>query len=260
MRLTLETPPGFSFARTVNSHGWCRLRPFRLGAGGKRLEGVVRRTEGGAVAFTLHAHGGKVVVESAGRGDAATRRLLRDTARRVLNLDLDLTAFHEAARRTPGMEWMAEVDAGRLLRSPDAFEDLVKLVMTTNCTWSFTTRMVDSFVERFGEIAPDGSRAFPGPGAIARAGTVTIRERCRTGYRAPALVRLAREAAAGRLDPESWERDRRDPGDLRQEMLRWPGVGPYLSWGAPRDRSDDRQALRPVRIVERSGLVVRHDA
>jgi N-glycosylase/DNA lyase len=145
-----------------------------------------------------------VIVESSGRGDAAARRLLRETARRVLNLDLDLSTFHECVGCIDGMEWIARTGSGRLLRAPTLFEDLVKLVLTTNCTWALTTRMVDSLIEHFGESAPDGSRAFPTAG-------------------------LAREVASGRVDPEAWQHDPRDPEELRREMLDLPGVGPYVA-------------------------------
>ncbi len=30
MEITIPTPPGFSFRRTVLSHGWCALRPFEF--------------------------------------------------------------------------------------------------------------------------------------------------------------------------------------------------------------------------------------
>jgi N-glycosylase/DNA lyase len=229
MRLTLPAPQGFSFRQTVRSHGWAMLAPFRLDERATVLDGVVGRPGGGAVAYRLSAGAGKVLVEAPGRGDAPTRRLLRATARRVLNLDLDLSGFYDAVRGVDDMAWMAEVGAGRMLRSPTVFEDLVKLVLTTNCTWALTTRMVSALVERHGEAAPDGSRAFPTPEAMARAGTRGLRTGCRTGYRAPALARIARDVAADRLDPESWPHDEREATELRRAMLELPGVGPYVA-------------------------------
>ena len=159
MRLNLDAPPGFSFERTLHSHGWCRLLPFRVDETVPCLEGVVARPEGGALAYRLSAAAGKVVVESPGRGDAAARRLLRRTARRVLNLDLDLADFYDSLREDDRLGWIARSGAGRMLRAPTLFEDLIKLILTTNCTWAFTTRMVASLVERYGAQAPDGRRA-----------------------------------------------------------------------------------------------------
>jgi N-glycosylase/DNA lyase len=229
MRLTLQAPGGFSFERTLHSHGWAGLQPFLFDEPSMNLEGVVARPGGGALRYRLTARDGRIVVESPGTGDAASRRLLRATARRVLNLDLDLSEFHRAAGALPAMGWIAETGAGRLLRAPTTFEDLIKLVLTTNCTWAFTVKMTRTLVERYGEQADDGSRAFPTPAALARAGSRELRDRCRTGYRAPALAKLARDVDSGRLDPEAWERDARDPAELRKAMLELPGVGPYVA-------------------------------
>jgi N-glycosylase/DNA lyase len=229
VRLTLAAPPGFSFRQTVCSHGWCLLAPFALAADRSSVAGVASLPGGGGVRYRLSARDGRIVVESPGSGDAASRRLLRDTARRVLGLDVDLAPFHAAVRRVPGMEWIADAQAGRLMRAPTAFEDLVKLVLTTNCNWAFTTRMVGALVERYGATGGDGARAFPTPEALARAGTRELRERCRTGYRASALAEIARRVAGGHVDPEIWERDARDPHELRRELLQLPGVGPYVA-------------------------------
>jgi len=229
MRLTIEPPAGFSFKRTVCSHGWSALAPFRLDLDRGTMSGAVAAPGRAALSYRLSERGGRVVVDSPGRGDAVTRRLLRDTARRVLNLDLDLSEFHRTARRIEGMEWIAASGAGRLMRAATTFEDLIKLVLTTNCTWAFTTRMVDTLVERYGAVAADGSRAFPTPQALAGSGARALRERCRTGYRAPALAKLARDVDRGRLDPEDWERDEREAEELRKELLQLPGVGPYVA-------------------------------
>jgi N-glycosylase/DNA lyase len=229
MRLSLDAPPGFCFERTLYSHGWCRLPPFRVSEEGPCLEGVVERPEGGALAYRLSVAAGKVVVESPGRGDTAARRLLGRTARRVLNLDLDLSGFYDSLRHDDRLGWIARSGAGRMLRAPTLYEDLIKLILTTNCTWAFTTRMVASLVERYGVSAPDGRRAFPGADALAGVGARELRRRCSTGYRAPALAQVAREVSRGRIDPEAWQSDPREPAELRREMLELPGVGPYVA-------------------------------
>ena len=124
---------------------------------------------------------------------------------------------------------MADEGMGRMLRSPSIWEDLVKLVLTTNCSWAFTTQMVQALVEIYGERTPDGARSFPQPERLASVGEDLLRKRVRAGYRAPHLARLARETAAGRIDPESWEAGLQDPADLRRELLALPGVGPYVA-------------------------------
>jgi N-glycosylase/DNA lyase len=229
MRSTLATPAGFSFQRTVLSHGWCTLPPFRVGEGGQRLDGVVSLPAGGAVAFTLRPRAGSVLLESAGKLDGVRRRQLVASARRVLNLDLDLDPFYERVRADASWRWIEREGAGRMLRAPTAFEDMVKLILTTNCSWSLTVRMVRSLVERCGEAAAGGARAFPGPQALARVGERALRERMKTGYRAPLLEKLAHLVQSARVDPASWEDARCGPDELRRRILELPGAGPYVA-------------------------------
>jgi 3-methyladenine DNA glycosylase/8-oxoguanine DNA glycosylase len=54
---------------------------------------------------------------------------LRRTLRRVLNLDEDLSGFYEAAVADPELAWAAQ-GAGRMLRSPTVFEEVVKTICT----------------------------------------------------------------------------------------------------------------------------------
>jgi N-glycosylase/DNA lyase len=132
-------------------------------------------------------------------------------------------------RDDPDHAWIARERVGRLLRAPSMWEDLVKLVLTTNCSWSLTTRMTSNLVERWGACAPGGRRAFPDAATVASIGEAELREVARTGYRAPYLVALARAVAEETVDLEAFERDERPPADLRRDLLRLPGVGPYVA-------------------------------
>ncbi len=229
MKARLETPPGFSFRRTLLSHGWCLLAPFEAGKNADSLATTMTLPGGGATRISLRPEGSLVVLEAPGSPAASVRRRLEAAARRILALDLDLEPFHAACAATRGLEWIAETGAGRLLRAPTSFEDVVKLVLTTNCSWALTTRMSRAVVDLWGEPAPGGTRAFPTPAALARAGEAALRGRARTGYRAPLLASLARKVARGEVDPEAWQRDERDTAALRKEMLSLPGVGPYVA-------------------------------
>jgi 3-methyladenine DNA glycosylase/8-oxoguanine DNA glycosylase len=189
-----------------------------------------------------------VVVAEAGRGRArvsaagpplsprGTERLLAAVAH-VLRLDEDLSPFYELAAAEPELAWAAG-GAGRLIRSPTVFEDVVKTICTTNCTWSATERMVGALVEHLGEQAAgapaDGpyGRAFPTPEAMAEAGEDFYREVVRAGYRGPYLRSLAQSVAEGRVDLEQLGRASREelPDDeLAARLLALPGIGPYAA-------------------------------
>jgi len=225
MRVILDVPDQFRFDRTVFGHGWATLAPCHFDASGKWLETTVALPTGGATRIRLSDDPAGVLLQAPGRSNAYLRR----AARQILNLDLDLSEFYRVAGEDEEFAWIAETGYGRLMRCPTLFEDLVKLVLTTNCTWAFTTKMARALVDRYGEPAEDGSKAFPTPRAIARAGERAMREKVRAGYRAPALARLARMVDRGELDPESWHGDARDAAELKRELLALPGVGPYVA-------------------------------
>ena len=228
MRVRLDVPPDFSFGRTVNSHGWCDLAPFSPASDASSIATVVALPGGGARRIVLREDDG-VVLESAGSADAATRRILIAAGRRVLALDVDIAPFHDAVRRDTRYRWIAETRSGRLLRGPSAWEDVVKLVQTTNCSWAFTKKMTIALVERYGEKAKDGARSFPTPERLACVTEAEFRDAVRAGYRSPYLVALSRAVATGTADPASWDTDPREASVLRRDIVKLPGVGPYVA-------------------------------
>jgi N-glycosylase/DNA lyase len=158
----------------------------------------------------------------------------RRAVRACLALDEDLAPFRALARQVEGEDGARPVQAaldrglGRLLRSPTVFEDAVKTLCTTNCSWALTRSMVARLVEEHGEEGPAG-RAFPSAEAMASGTERHYRERIRAGYRAPFLRDLARAAASGRIDVEGW----RDPSipaeELERRIRALPGFGPYAT-------------------------------
>jgi 3-methyladenine DNA glycosylase/8-oxoguanine DNA glycosylase len=158
-----------------------------------------------------------------GAGAAAVEQL-----RHMLRLDEDLSRFYELASADPDLAWAA-AGAGRMLRSPSVFEDVVKTICTTNCAWSGTVRMVTALVDHLGATARGGAHAFPSPAAMAGAGLDFYRDVARAGYRGPYLQSLAEQVASGSLDLEELN----DPGlpdaEAESRLLALPGVGPYAA-------------------------------
>jgi 3-methyladenine DNA glycosylase/8-oxoguanine DNA glycosylase len=225
--------------RTLNSHGFVDLAPFRLDQPNGELEVTLRVARGRP--RRVHIGQGRrgfarVVVDGPTIG-AATGDALAATVRHVLRLDADLSAFYAMAAADPDLAW-AVSGAGRMVQGPTVFEDVVKTICTTNCAWSATVRMVNAIVSALGEAAAgvrvDGpwGRAFPTPVAMAEAGEAFYRDVARAGYRGPYLVAIARAVAGGELDLEAFQRATSDelPDDeLERALLSLPGVGPYAA-------------------------------
>jgi N-glycosylase/DNA lyase len=239
IRLTGAGGEPVDLARTLNSHGFVDLPPMQPDP------------EHGALELTLPTRRGRprrVRIEP-GRnaharitvfGPAVSEPVVAElvgTVRHVLRLDADLSSFYAVAAGDPALAW-ATTGAGRMVRSPTVFEDVVKTICTTNCTWAATVRMVHAIVLHLGEpaagAAVDGpwGRAFPTPAAMAEAGERFLRDVARAGYRGPYLLQLARSVAEGDLDLEWFGRAGAEDlpdAELEARLLALPGVGPYAA-------------------------------
>ena len=146
----------------------------------------------------------------------------------MLRLDANLSGLYEAAREDPELSWVA-AGAGRMLRSPTVFEDVVKTICTTNCAWSATVRMVTALVEELGARAPDGRRAFPTARAMAGVDEAFYKDVVRAGYRGPYLRSLATDVASGGLDLEALADPELPDEEVAARLLALPGCGPYAT-------------------------------
>src|SRR5436190_9249956 len=194
------------FARTLLSHGVADLPPNEIAPDGTRLTTVLSAGEGAwLVELTAQGAGRARLGAPAGAisPPASERRALAARIREMLRLDEDMSAFYLLAAADPALAWVA-AGAGRMMRSPTVFEDLVKTICTTNCTWSATIRMVSALVGELGTAAAGvrDRRAFPSPAVLADAGDAFFRDVARAGYRGPYLRALAYDVASGRLDLE----------------------------------------------------------
>jgi N-glycosylase/DNA lyase len=228
MEFSIPAPAGFDFKRTLISHGWCDLRPFEW-VDNRTLVRVLDAGGAAPVTVTIKGDGRALRVSTPRRlGRRALARVERDV-RHIFRLDERLTEFYESVAGDPDFSWIASDGAGRLLRSPTVFEDLVKSVMTTNCSWSLTRKMVTELVRSLGREAADGRRAFPTPEAMAEQPVEFYRDVVRAGYRAPYLKELAERVAAGELDVEAWLTSGLSTAELKREMKRVKGVGDYAA-------------------------------
>src|SRR5437867_2283903 len=169
--------------RTLASHGVADLPPQVLDEDARTLETTLALPRGRARTIRIRPDrpGFALVEATAGRVGAADAVVLADAARHILRLDEDLSGFYDTAREDPDLSWVT-TGAGRMLRSPTVFEDVVKTICTTNCAWSATVRMATALVAELGIEAPDGRRTFPSPAAMAEAGEDFYRDVARAGY------------------------------------------------------------------------------
>jgi 3-methyladenine DNA glycosylase/8-oxoguanine DNA glycosylase len=217
--------------RTVDGHGLTRLPPMTPDDDQLGFGIVLRMPRGRPLAVRVRASGAQRVRVTAPAGSEARRSAALAGVRHVLRLDEDLSGFYERVLEDPELSW-ACTGAGRMMRSQTVFEDVVKTICTTNCAWSGTVRMVSALVEKLGDEAVGGGRAFPTPEAMAQAPEAFYAGEVRAGYRGPYLRALAAGVASGELDLEALAaapRSELADEELEERLLSLAGVGPYAA-------------------------------
>jgi 3-methyladenine DNA glycosylase/8-oxoguanine DNA glycosylase len=220
-RVALPVP--FSLDTVVRSHGWYDLPPFEYDRDAGVLRTHVEVAPGEADEVRFRVRNGKLEA-AANRLDA---RSLRAIARRVFSLELEFDDARAALARAPELARAFERRGGRMLRAPTPFEDAVKMLFTTNCSWAATRGMVVRLIE----LAGAEGRAFPTPASVAKISAATLARRVRCGYRAGALRLFAKRIVSGELDLASWEDPALPSLDLRESIVAEHGFGPYAAEG-----------------------------
>jgi N-glycosylase/DNA lyase len=206
---------------TVASHGWAQLAPWE----GDAERGRLARAEhiGGAFGTIAVTQQDPLSLTVAwlGFGEADAPEILR-RVRRWVSADWDPEPAISALRPAlPAEAALIERGGGRILRCSSFYEDFVKTVLTINTSWSSTLRMVAALV------AEPGGGAFPGPEAMLDYGEARLRERAKTGFRAPTLVAATRRMLDdGVIDPGG----EGDGSRLEHDYLTsLKGIGPYAA-------------------------------
>ena len=237
--LRLAVDPPFSLWTAALLHGWYALAPFRWLADSETLERVDRLPSGDVYTVRLRPApdfpDGRRAIEMETRPtpSAADARELAARARRMLRLDEDLSDFHARCRRSRALRPVAAIGAGRLLRSPDLWEDAMKGICTTNVTWERTGRMVEALTMLGPK--PDGAstRAFPTPIEVLEAGSEFLMKEASAGYRARSMLKLAEGVADGTIDLAAPDRPDATSAERLAALEALPGIGPvtagYLS-------------------------------
>lgn len=196
------------------------LPPARLDADAQYH--TVLRIGDAPTAVTLFERDGNLVLRASRTLRDAESTALHAAVTRIFRLDDDLAPFYALVAEDSTLAW-ARVGAGRLLASPSVFEDVIKTICTTNCSWSGTTRMVSAAVEL-------GGGAFATAAALAAAPETWYREVARMGYRGPYVRRIACEVVDGRLDLERLRPlHGLDDEAVADALLGLPGIGPYAA-------------------------------
>jgi len=224
--------------RTLISHGMVSLPPMALDETARHLELTLPMDGSRPRTVRVAARGSDARIDVFGpKPKAGEVKEIKRSVGHVLRLDEDLSPLYIAVQDDRDLRWAAS-GAGRMIRSPTVFEEVVKTICTTNCSWSLTETMVSRLVENLGRPAPGvphrgpWGRAFPTPPAMAGEDEAFYREVVRAGYRAPYFIALAESVANGSVELEELAHapaEEIPDEEVERRLLALPGVGPYAA-------------------------------
>jgi 3-methyladenine DNA glycosylase/8-oxoguanine DNA glycosylase len=235
--LTIPVTSPFDYRSALDAHGWVDLLPNTHHPAVPSFSRVEALPSGRVTRMTVAAEGAgqdqqlNILVEVPGRLSSADSDYLRSAVSHMLRLDEDFSEFYALCATRGGIWKTVGAGIGRLLRSPTVFEDLVKVICTTNVQWGGTKRMVRELVQAFGLPfhADPALRAFPSPAAIAQYTFDDFRRKVRLGYREEYIYRLARRFADGELSSSDFQDSALATEELRRKLLALKGFGAYAS-------------------------------
>ncbi len=230
-RIVIKTPKEFHFWHTVYSHGWCVLAPFYVDRERKKFGRLLSLHDSTLVLCWITSKGNALHIDASSKKQLTNehRREITSQVRQCLRLDEDLSGFYAITRSKSQFQWISNLRTGRLLRSPTAFEDVVKMICTTNCSWAFTTVMVENLTKKVGRRYAEGIHAFPTPEELASVSEKFLRKEIRAGYRSPYLLELAEKVANNQLDLESLRSSPLPTPELYKQVRSIKGVGEYAA-------------------------------
>ena len=214
----------FDSRRLIFAHGWVFLAPFEWSEQTRALSRPLRLACGSSVQVRIlpQRRGNAPDLRATVQGplSASDKSILKCQLRRMLRLDDDFSGFHRLCKTDPLLHFAARRCCGGMLRSPTAFEDVIKTVCTTNCDWRNTKRMC----ERLCALDPDGN--FPTPQRILHLSESRLASQTACGYRARTIRTVARLFARGKLPLDDWAAQG-DFDRVRAALADVWGIGPY---------------------------------
>ncbi len=230
----LAVPRPFSLKATVLSHGWHECAPMRWSEGGRCFEMIERlgdevcrvsvsEEKRSARAVTLRLTAEARTLSPADLG------VLTQRVRVMLRLNEDLREFYRMCAQHPRLKRLRRLGAGRIVRSADMAENILKMLCGTNTTWNQAVKMINR-IAQLGPTFPHHRHlnAWPTPSEILRAGEDYLISVCRTGYRAGPILDLCRRIKKG-YDPAELDRMAEEGAPTQQllaALLAIRGIGP----------------------------------
>ena len=229
--MTIQLPQNFNFTSTIFSHGWYDLPPFAANETKKQLHTVISLSKTKHVCVRIRVHHAllTITVENSVRLTITEKERLKNNIRSMLRIDESLDEFYTLCRKEAHLRWIPKKGAGRILRSPTLFEDIVKMIFTTNCSWALTKIQTTNLTKKLGVEAAEHIYSFPAPETIAKKSEQWLRKEISCGYRAPYLLELCKSITNKKIELESLRHSALSSEELYWKLRSIKGVGHYAA-------------------------------
>ncbi len=226
----------YVFTYTLRSHGWVSLSPNIHDEKVVSFSRVERLSSGKVVNLHITSSGDElpeifVTIEHDVKLALSLKKEIKNRVQYMLRLNENLQGFYDLCKRK-GNKWEGFAEGrGYLLRSPEVFEDLVKVICTTNIQWKGTKRMVRELVDAFGSPFPGDPalRSFPAPDSISAVSLEEFKKRVRLGYRAEYIHELSARISRGDLKLNDFLNTATPTIEIKRQLIAIKGVGNYAA-------------------------------
>ncbi len=233
-KTSISIPRPFGLKATALGHGWHECAPMSWCEGGGCLQ-IIERD--GVIPVRLSLTEGprrgrnarvNIAVEAHKVSDRLVA-LMRERTRTMLRADVDMSGFYELAATRDDIAPVAQIGAGRILRSADMTENIIKTICATNVNWVQAVKMIN----RIGQLGPHihhhrSQNAWPTPREILAAGEDYLLNIARVGYRAEPILALCRSVLDGSFDVAGLDAfaESATTDELYAHMCSIKGIGP----------------------------------
>jgi 3-methyladenine DNA glycosylase/8-oxoguanine DNA glycosylase len=229
--MTIQLPSDFNFTSTINSHGWFDLPPFKSNETKTELYSVLSLSKTKHAYVTMRANNSllNITCENGVRLTKTEKERIKNHVRSILRIDESLDEFYTLCRKELHLRWVPKRRAGRMLRSPSVFEDVVKMLFTTNCSWSLTKIQTNHLTKKLGIETAKDIFSFPPADSIAAKSDRWLRKEISCGYRAPFLLKLCKDIVNKKIELESLRYSNLPTEDLYWKLRSIKGIGHYAA-------------------------------
>lgn len=233
-RIVFKPRPPYDFKLTMQKPaGWSLFTPFEVY--GKEAVWTALHIDGRLVGLRLRSRGStgrpklSIDIFTRTRPSMAQREKIKNGLVYHLGINEDLSGFYKMAKRDAILKYVLPDLYGMHDTSPShLFAEATLAITLQMAPWKRSEAMMNCLIETYGEQAEfDGQKisVWPTAQAIGKHTAAELARRCKLGYRAKLLVKLARRLAKG--FPTIEELEKITPEETKKKLLELPGIGDY---------------------------------